>query len=132
MDKIKAWVNTFCPGLKKITGLYIQDVNGEYSQIRVPYAYSREYIPATHQDIATPHVVRQWKHLAEIADKIPDRQDMEIGMLIGRNVPAAFQPISIISGNEEEPWAEQYKFGWTVIGRVCKDKISDSGVLTVC
>ena len=113
---------------KKITGLYIQDVNGEYSQIRVPYAYSREYIPATHQDIATPHVVRQWKHLAEIADKIPDRQDLDIGMLIGRNVPAAFQPISVISGNEEEPWAEQYKFGWTVIGRVCKDKISDSGV----
>ena len=110
---------------KKITGLYIQDINNEYSQIRVPYAYTREYIPATHRDIATPHVVRQWKHLAVVADKIPDRQDLDIGMLIGRNVPAAFQPISVISGNAEEPWAEQYKFGWTVIGRVCKDRIDD-------
>ena len=110
---------------RKITGLYIQDINSEYSQIRVPYAYTREYIPATHRDIATPQVVRQWKHLAAIADKIPDRRDLSIGMLIGRNVPAAFQPISVIFGNAEEPWAEQYKFGWTVIGRVCKDRIDD-------
>lgn len=32
------------------------------------------------------------------------------------------QPLSVISGNEEEPWANQYKFGWTITERVCKDK----------
>ena len=41
---------------------------------------------------------------------------------MGGNVPAAFQPINVIFGKDEEPWAEQYKFGWTIIGRVCKDK----------
>ena len=51
-------------------------------------------------------------HLGQNAAHCPD---VEIGLLIGRNLPAAFQPIRIISGNEEEPWAEQYKFGWTII-----------------
>lgn len=48
--------------------------------------------------------------------------DVDIGLLIGRNVPAAFQPIKVIFGNDEEPWAEQYKFGLIIIGCVCKDK----------
>ena len=111
---------------KKATGLFIKDINGDYPQIKIPYAYSREYIPATQRDIATPKIVRQWRHLESLADKIPNRPDVEIGLLIGRNVPAAFQPISVICGGEDEPWAEQYKLGWTVIGRVCKDRIDNS------
>ena len=107
---------------KKVTGIFIQDIETKYAPIKVPFAYSREYIPASHEDIATPQVANQWKHLSHIADKIPHPPVVEIGLLIGRNVPAAFQPISVISGNEEESWAEQYKFGWTIIGRVCKDK----------
>lgn len=64
---------------------------------------------------------------------MPEKQDVEIGLLIGRNVPAAFQPINVISGNAEEPWAEQYKFGWTVIGLVCKDPMDGStDTHTVC
>ena len=34
--------------------------------------------------------------------------------------------MNVISGQEDEPWAEQYKFGWTIIGRVCRDKPSQS------
>lgn len=102
-----------------------------YTPIKVPFTYSREYIPASHEDIATPDLARQWKHLSHIADKIPLRSDVDIGLLIGRNVPAAFQPINVISGNEEESWAEQYKFGWTVIGRVCKDKQPTSNPVSV-
>ncbi len=102
-----------------------------YTSIKVPFAYSREYIPASHEDIATPDVARQWKHLSHIADRIPYRPDVDIGLLIGRNVPAAFQPISVIYGNKEEPWAKQYKFGWAVIGRVCKDKQPTSNPVSV-
>ena len=105
---------------KKVTGLSNQDTENGYAPIEVPFAYSREYIPASHEDIATPQVAKQWKHLSHIADKIQHRPNVDIGLLIGRNV--AFQPIKVIFGNNEEPWAEQYKFGWTIIGRVCKDK----------
>ena len=103
---------------KKVVGLSIQDLGTNQS----PVSYSREYIPTSHKDIATPRTVSQWKHLSHIADKIQHRSDVDIGLLIGRNVPAAFQPINVIFGKDEEPWAEQYKFGWTIIGRVCKDK----------
>ena len=64
----------------------------------------------------------QWKHLSQIADKRHHRSDVDIGLLIGCNVPAAFQPINVIFGKDEEPWEEQYQFGVTVIGCVCKDK----------
>ena len=106
---------------QKVTGLHIQDVNHEHGSIRILNAYTREYIPTTQREIETPTISRQWKHLANIAESLPNRPDIDIGMLVGRNVPAAFQPISVISGGLEEPWGEQYKFGWTIIGRVCKD-----------
>ena len=35
--------------------------------------------------------------------------------------PNAFQSLRIIYGKEEESWAEEYKFGWTIIGRVTED-----------
>ncbi|XP_032232082.2 uncharacterized protein LOC116614782 isoform X1 [Nematostella vectensis] len=110
---------------KKITGLRIQDIKNEHAHVRIPYAYTREYIPAAQSDIASPEVAKQWTHLAPIVDQIAYRPDIEIGLLIGRNVPAAFQPTEVIAGSPEEPWAEKYKFGWTVIGRVCKDRDDD-------
>ena len=48
-------------------------------------------------------------------------------MLIGRIVSTAFQPLRIIYGKEDEPWAEEYKFGWTIIGRVCLDEKEVAG-----
>ena len=56
---------------RKVTGIYIQDVEKAYAPIKVLFAYSREYIPAPHEDIATPDEASQWKHLSHIADKIP-------------------------------------------------------------
>ena len=44
---------------KKVVGLSIQDLENEYGPIKVPFAYSREYIPVSHKDIATPRIVSQ-------------------------------------------------------------------------
>jgi hypothetical protein len=49
--------------------------------------------------------------LKEIADKIYYLDIVEIGMLVGRNIPTASQPLSVICGKDEEPWAEEYRFG---------------------
>lgn len=43
-------------------------------------------------------------------------------LLIGRNIQSTFQPLRIIHVSDNEPWAEEYKFGWTIIGPVCVDK----------
>ena len=107
-----------------VSGLQIQDVNEEHSPGKVPYAYAQESIPATHYDIATPDIARQWEHLKVIADRISHQPHIGIGMLIGRNIPTAFQPLEVIYGAADEPWAEKYKFGWMIIGPVCLDKIA--------
>ena len=62
---------------------HLQDIEHEYGPIKVPFAYTREFIPASHEDIATPHVASQWKHLSKIADNIHDRADVDIGLLVG-------------------------------------------------
>ena len=109
-------VNSVCT--QKANGLHIQDIDNLHKPIKVPFAYSQHTIPASQEDIATPEIARCWKHLEEVAQRIHHHPDTEIGILIGRNIPSAFQPLSIIYGREDEPWAEEYKFGWTIIGTV--------------
>ena len=86
-------------------------------------------IPASREDIAAPEIARSWKHLEEVAHRIRHHPDTETGLLNGRNIPSAFQPLSIICGGEDEPWAEKYKFGWTIIGPVCLHKREDSNAI---
>ena len=93
----------------------------QHQSMKIPYAYSREGIPANQSDIATPETASNWEHLKKISRHLHYRPDLEIGMLIGQNVPTAFQPLRIIYGKEEEPWAEEYKFGWTIISRTSED-----------
>ena len=111
---------------QKVNGLHIQDMASLHKPIKVPFAYSQEKIPASQEDIATPEIARSWKHLEGIAHQFHHRTDVEFGLLIGRNIPSAFQPLRIIYGTDNEPWAEEHKFGWTVIGPVCLDKREDN------
>ena len=120
--QVNTIVGTNTVRMRRVPGLQIQDINGEYSPVKVPYAYAQPKIPATHSDITTPDIVRQWDHLKDVADEVHYRSDIDIGMLIGRNVSTAFQPLKVIYGEADEPWAEKYKFGWTIIGPVCLDK----------
>ena len=109
---------------RKVNGLHIEDIDSRNKSIKVPFAYSQEKIPGSQDNIATPEVARSW--LEGIAHYIHHCADIKIGLLIGRNIPSAFQPLHIIYGRDNEPWAEEYKFGWTVIGPVCLDKGEDS------
>ena len=120
--QVNTIVGTNTVRMRRVPGLQIQDINSEYSPVKVPYASAQPKIPLTHSDIATPDIVRQWDHLKDVADEVHYRSDIDIGVLIGRNVPTAFQPLKVIYGEADEPWAEKYKFGWTIIGPVCLDK----------
>lgn len=46
---------------------------------------------------------------------------MEIGLLIGRNVPQAMKTREVENGKDNEPLAERYHLGWTIIGDACKE-----------
>ena len=80
--RVDTIVGTNTVRMQRVPGLQIQDINGEYSPVKVPYAYAQLKMPATHSDIATPDIVRQWGHLKDVADEIHYRSDIEIGMLI--------------------------------------------------
>ena len=106
-QKVKLEINTIT-GLKSVrtkkgNGLRIQDNKNRHKSIKIPFAYSQENIPASQRDIATPEIGRSWKHLEEIACHIHYRPDVEIGLLIGSNIPSAFQPLRIIYGSDNEP-----------------------------
>ena len=101
--QVNTIVGTNTVRMRRVPSLQIQDINDKYSPIKAPYAYAQPKIPATHSDIATPGIVRQWDHLKDVADEMHYRSDIEIGLLIGRNVPTAFQPMKVIYGEADEP-----------------------------
>ena len=57
--QVNTIVGTDTVRMRRVPGLQIQDINGEYSPVKVPYAYAQPKIPATHSDIATLHA--HWK-----------------------------------------------------------------------
>ena len=75
--QVNTIVGTNTVRTRRVCGLQVQDVNGEYSPVKVCYANAQESIPATHHDIATPEIARQWEHLKTIADKIPYRPERQ-------------------------------------------------------
>lgn len=99
---------------QKVNGLHIQDSKNRHKAIKIPFAYSQGRIPASERNIVTPHIARSWRHLEEIGSHVHRHPDVEIGLLLGSNIPSAFQPLRIIYGRDNEPWAEEYKFGWTI------------------
>ncbi|XP_071948982.1 uncharacterized protein [Antedon mediterranea] len=116
---------------KKYNNLMIRGFFEE-TKIQLPTAYTREYIPVDQSHIPTPEKTRCYAHLQRISQQIPSRQNCEIGLLIGYNVPQALAPIDHISGNGNEPFAIKTQLGWSVVGGgaetsyVPQDKIGHS------
>ena len=103
----------------RVKGLELSDYHHQ-TTIPINSAYTRDDLPADETDIPTRRAARQWPHLRPIADQIPKPHDVEIGLLIGRNVPKAMKIRDAINGEDDQPWAERYDLGWTIIGNVCQ------------
>ena len=103
----------------RVKGLEVSDYHHQ-TTIPINSAYTRDDLPADETDIPTRRAARQWPHLRPIADQIPKPHDVEIGLLIGRNVPKAMKIRDAINGEDDQPWAERYDLGWTIIGNVCQ------------
>ena len=114
---------------RRVRNLEVSDYHHQNS-IRLPTAYTREDLPADDDDIPTRRAANQWDHLAHIVKHIPERQKVEIGLLIGRNVPQAMKTREVVNGKDNEPWAQRYDLGWTIIGNVCKPPDGDDSSKT--
>ena len=99
-----------------LENLVVTDMNGE-NALQLPRTYTREEIPVNTNQIPRPSVVRRWKHLQRIANKIPEyMENLGVGILIGSNCPVALEPLEIIPTEGASPYALRLRHGWTVHG----------------
>ncbi|XP_023204623.1 uncharacterized protein LOC111611627 [Xiphophorus maculatus] len=108
--------NTIIPS-QRLVGL---QVRGFYSskKISLPVTYSREFIPANLSHIPTPKTARAWPHLEHLAEEIAPLIECDVGLLIGYNCPQALLPREVVSGKDDEPFAQKTDLGWSIVGCV--------------
>nr|XP_021329350.1 uncharacterized protein LOC110439121 [Danio rerio] len=100
---------------ERLSGL---QVRGFYSSKRIllPVTYTREFIPANLNHISTPKTARAWPHLEHLAEEIAPPIECDVGLLIGYNCSQALLPREVVSGKDNEPFAQRTDLGWTIVG----------------
>lgn len=96
--------------------------------IEIPRSYTRMEIRVTEQQIPTPELAERWEHLRGIAKRIHKFiPNLETGLLIGSNCPAALEPLEVIPIGDEGPYAMRLRHGWTLTGPLhVKDTLNPS------
>jgi hypothetical protein len=62
----------------------------------------------------------KWPHLQRIQADLSNLLDIDVGLLIGYNCPAAMAPLESIVAESNEPYAIRTPLGWTLVGNVGK------------
>ena len=97
-----------------------RSINGT-TIVYLPKAYSQQSLPVDQNEIPAKECLKQWPHLYEIADKIPEFDaDVRIGLLIGVNYPTALRPIKAVKEANNGPFAQKTVLGWCIIGPMSK------------
>ena len=97
-----------------ISDLVVTDLQDQ-NPIQISKSYTRDFIPVNHKQIPTPDVMMEWKHLKEICKEVPEyNPNLEIGLLIGSDCPAALEPQRVISIVDKGPFAIKLCHGWTI------------------
>ena len=114
--QLKTMHGCSCIASTAVKDLVITDING-LSPINLPRTYTRDEIPVTNQHIPKPEMCHKWQHLHKVASELPEYlPDLEVGILVGNNCPAALEPLEVIPMNEPGPFAVRLRHGWTIHG----------------
>ena len=99
-----------------LNNVLIRNLNGERI-FKIPLVYTKpdKNWPFDQSDIPTADHVRRFPHLKEIPFNFVD---VEIGLLIGLDVPCLIKPQEVVSGADEEPYASLHSLGWALNGPV--------------
>lgn len=100
---------------KSVYGLQVRGLQSE-KQIQLCQAYTRGFIPVDKSYIPTSKTALLWPHLKHLANKLPLLKDCEVGLLIGSDCPLALAPQEVITGGENDPFAQRTELGWTIVG----------------
>ena len=108
-----------------ISDLIVTDLQDQ-NPVQISKSYTRDFIPVSHKQIPTPDVMIEWNHLKEISKEIPEyNPNLEIGLLIGSDCPAALEPQKVVSMVGESPFAIKLRHGWTINGPLRVKKQQD-------
>ena len=103
-------------GSNVINNLVVSDMDGS-NVVHLPSTFTREEIPVTKKQIPRIGIVSRWKNLQGIVNEMSDyRDDLEIGILIGRNCPVALEPLQVVPSDGRSPYAVRLRHGWTIHG----------------
>ena len=104
---------------KRVNGVTILDFE-ENNKIELPPIYTLDEIPVSEDEIVTKADLERWPKLSHL--DIPEC-DVEIGILIGNNMPKVSEPWEIIHSSEDNgPYATKTKLGWVVTGSPSEGK----------
>ncbi|XP_072025355.1 uncharacterized protein [Amphiura filiformis] len=99
-----------------IQDLEVSDMNRN-NIISLPKAYTQDKIPGDLADIINQDDIDAIPYMEEVKlGRLSDESQCHIGLLIGNNVPKAFEPIHVVNSQGEGPFACQTRLGWTVYG----------------
>lgn len=77
-----------------------------------------------HLEIPTPKVAQSQPHLQCIAPFIPPQdRNVNVELLIGRDLPDVHHVRDQITGSQGQPFAQRLPLGWIVIGEICIGKV---------
>ncbi|XP_042073472.1 uncharacterized protein LOC121813652 [Haplochromis burtoni] len=99
----------------KVCDLLVRGYNSA-TVLRLPTAYTKDFIPANREHIPTCDTAKLWSHLSSIADEIPPLLSCEVSLLIGYTCPQALVPRQVLLGKDNEPYAIQTDLGWSIVG----------------
>ena len=104
---------------KKVIEPSIQDLRKTNMHQPKSRLHTHKNTPPLHMRILpTPRKASQWKHLSHIVDKRQHCSDVDIGLLIGCNVPAAFQPIDRFHSRDQK--LSNRRYAAILVDQKCK------------
>ena len=87
--------------------------------INMPTIHSQVSIPTNRNHIPTASSVEAWPHLAHLSKELLSEslgKHMEVGLLLGYDVPQAHISRDVISRGDDEPFATRTDLGWCFMG----------------
>ena len=104
-----------------VEGLTVSDID-ENDIVHLPVVFSLDEIPASRDEVCHMDDLTDWPYLQDV---VPDSIDAEVGLLIGVNVPEAFEPIDFIPSCDGGPFAVKTRLGWVVNGPVQSRRLTE-------
>lgn len=119
-EQVKLKLSTMTSRTTVVSSLRVSNlqVRGFYSNKRIslPPVYTRDFIPANRTHIPTNETAEAWPHLVHLQSEIAPLQDCDVGLLIGYDCSQALLPREVVSGKENEPYAQRTDLGWSIVG----------------